>query len=271
MRLIIPAAGSGIRLGGGGNPMPKLLVPISGRPIVSHLLRMVSATGAFSQIVIILGPYYESVLQTIQDLTSSIRWQTRTDIICIRNSRHRATNNIYSLYLARDYLEGDILVHDSDVLVDPSLIIRLISKSAGDTCRVLLDRISPIPEAETKAVVDTSDRVTQFGEDVTSNMADGRYVGVCSLTSRASDAFRREVVTLVQQDEMNVFYTSAIKTLAGGGTVQAVWAEGLPWFEIDTLEDLRSIGSKGEEITRKITTLRGGQAARFMSSEGNDT
>jgi hypothetical protein len=90
--------------------------------MISHLLRMASAIGLFSQIVIILGPYYQNVLQTMRDIATGVEWQSETDIVCIKNPQFDTTNNIYSLHLVRNYLNGDVVIHNNDVLVAPCVL-----------------------------------------------------------------------------------------------------------------------------------------------------
>jgi len=270
MRLVVPAAGRGMRLAGSDNPLPKLLIPILGRPLISHLLRMASATGLFSEVVIILGPWFETVAETIQDLASHIKWQSATEILCIENPKFELTNNVYSLYLARDYLEGEVVVHNSDVLVAPPLLTRLGSGIQGKA-RVLVERMSPVPEGETKVVVDSVDQVTDIAEAIESDKPSGRYVGVSAFDSSACEVFRDAVVSLVEHEEVGVFYTKALRMLAMRRPLNAVWTAGLPWFEIDTIEDLRAIGPSAREIVQQIKVPTTGRFCQVRSAKENRT
>jgi len=265
MRLIIPAAGMGIRLAGAAH-LPKLLVPLQGRPLISHILRIASATGLFSQAVIVLGPYYEAVLDTIKGLVSRVEWQTDMEVVCIRNSKFETTNNVYSLYLAREYLEGNIVIHNCDVLVSPESFARLASKNDASTAWVLAERMSPVPQEETKIVASSYDKVTEFGEEINSNVGQGRYVGVCSFSSGASHVFRNEIETIFERGELGVFYTKAIRALARRDMLRVLWTEGLPWLEIDTLEDLQLNAPKFNEIVSRIH-VSAGTTARLRSVE----
>jgi len=254
MRLIIPAAGVGVRFAGTGGPLPKCLIPISGRPIISHLFRMASATGLFSQIVIILGPYYETVLETIQGLASSISWTSKTEILCLRNRDFARTNSIYSIYLARDFLEGDVLIHDSDVLVAHPLFETVATKRVPNSAWVLAEKMPSIPEDETKVVTNSDDQVIQIGErDIPSKTAQGRFIGLSHFSSGATELFRDEIMSLVGRGVIGTYYTAAIKLLAEHKMLFTVWSDGRPWFEIDTLDDLRSLDPEAkEQITQQI-------------------
>jgi choline kinase len=262
MRLIIPAAGSGIRFAGAENRLPKLLIPIAGRPIISHILRMASSVGQFSEIIIILGPFFEETVQTIRELASGILWKMDTEILCIANPHFETTNNIYSMYLAGRYLEGNVIVHNSDVLVAPTLFARLISIDSSVDAWAVADNQVPIPEVETKIIADTSGKIIQFGEQVSSKVAHGRYVGVTRFDSDTCRLFRHEIAALVGKGEVTCWYTKAMASLSKIGRLNAMWANGQLWCEIDTMEDFIRIGSRAREIAGQITGLDTGKLAR---------
>jgi choline kinase len=262
MRLVIPAAGSGIRFAGADNPLPKLLIPIAGRPIISHILRLASSVGQFSEIIIILGPFFDDVVQTIRELASGIRWETDTEIICVANPSFETTNNIYSLYLARQYLEGNLIIHNSDVLVAPALFTRLFSLGDSLNAWILADNAAPIPETETKFVADTSGKIVQFGEHISSEIAHGRYIGATRFDANTSHLFRREVSSLVERGEVSCWYTRAMAKLADLGMLHASWSDGQPWCEIDTIEDYARMGSRAKAIASQIVGLGAGKPAK---------
>lgn len=63
------------------------------------------------------------------------------------------------------------------------------------------------------------------------------------------------MVSLVKDGEVGVFYTKALRMLAIRGLLDVVWTTGLPWFEIDTIEDLRAIGPSAREIAHQFKVL----------------
>jgi choline kinase len=271
MKLIVPAAGVGVRFAGTAGPLPKCLIPISGRPIISYLLRMASASSIISQIIIILGPYYDAVQETIQDLASSIRWKSATEILCVKNPDFAKTNSIYSIYLARDFLEGNFLVQDSDVLVAPQLFVNLAAKKGRNIAWALAERMQSIPEEETKVVTDQNDQVIQFGEtEISSEIAHGRFIGLSNFRSGASEVFRDEVISLVKAGMIGTYYTMAMKALSTRKMLHTLWTNGQPWFEIDTLDDLKSIDPNAKEaIIRQISPSKNEKMKATVKSLGD--
>ena len=252
MRLIIPAAGAGIRLAGStSDPFPKLLIPMHGRPLISHMLRIASSVGSFSDVVIILGPEYEKVAQTVREVASSIKWKSSTTITFLNNPRFLETNNIYSLYLAREFLEGDVILHDGDVLISPSTFEKLLSDIRGDEALALIDRTKPIPMEETK-IKTQEDQIVEFGEHIQSEAAEGRYVGVCRFTFATSSMLREEIESMINRRELNVFYTKAVNYVASHAILKPVWTDKAPWLEIDTWDDLKAAGPAARQIIEAI-------------------
>ena len=216
---------------------------------------MASASSLISQIIIILGPYYDAVLETIQDLASSIRWKSATEIICLKNPDFAKTNSIYSIYLARDFLEGNFLIQDSDVLVAPQLFVSLAAKKGRNIAWALAERMQSIPEEETKIVMDQKDQVIQFGErEIPSEIAHGRFIGITNFRSGASEFFKDEISSLVKRGIIGTYYTTAMKALSKRKMLHTVWTNDQPWFEIDTLDDLKSIDPNARQVITQQTS-----------------
>ena len=264
MKLIIPAAGVGIRLAGSmDNPFPKLLIPLQGRPLISHLLRIASCVGPFSDVVLILGPEYERVTETVRDLATGVKWTSKTTITCIRNPKYSETNSIYSVWLAREFLQGDVVLHDGDVLITPSAFKRLVSSASGNDASTLIDTSTPVPMEETKIRM-SQDRIIAFNESIASDAAKGRYVGVTRFTPTTSTLLKQQINSLVQQGDVKVYYTKAIDRLTADINLKPVWTDEASWLEIDTLEDLRAAGNRARQIIDEIRSENQGTPANFV-------
>jgi bifunctional UDP-N-acetylglucosamine pyrophosphorylase/glucosamine-1-phosphate N-acetyltransferase len=64
MRIVILAGGKGTRM---GQPFPKALTPVSGRPILEHLLDTISESGIDSRPVVVIGHQGEQIKEAIGD------------------------------------------------------------------------------------------------------------------------------------------------------------------------------------------------------------
>ena len=261
MRLIIPAAGLGIRLSGStDNPFPKLLIPMHGRPLISHLLRIASSVGSFSEVVLILGPDYDRITETVRDLSAGIKWNSKTRIICLRNPQYLVTNNIYSLFVVREFLDGEVVIHNSDVLIAPSAFRKLLAAVGENDAWVLVTKLAQISQEETKITL-VEDQIADFGEHISQETAQGMYVGVSRFSPPASRMLRDAIESLIERRELNVFYTKAINHLAAQRLLKPVWTDEASWLEIDTWEDLKAVGERARQIIEETKAVDHGITA----------
>jgi choline kinase len=93
MHALILAAGRGSRL---AESKPKCLVEVGGRPLVSHQLEAAKAAGA-RRVTLVTGHEHELVRAAVGD-TAEI----------VRNARYAETSSLYSFWLARRRVHGDV-------------------------------------------------------------------------------------------------------------------------------------------------------------------
>src|SRR5262245_6712280 len=115
MRAIILAAGLGSRLGSKGNGQPKALLRIGDGSIIEHQLEMLSSEGV-GPIIVVVGHGADEVRKVLGE---SVEY--------VVNERPGETNSLYSLWLAREWLKGDVVLLNSDLLFDPSILKNLLA------------------------------------------------------------------------------------------------------------------------------------------------
>ena len=109
---LILAAGRGLRL---RLSSPKCLVDVGGRSLLHHQLDALERAG-IDRVTMVLG--YEH--QQVEDAAEG-----RTEVVL--NERYADTNSLYSFWLARGAVEGDLLVLNGDVLFAPELLRDLLA------------------------------------------------------------------------------------------------------------------------------------------------
>ena len=100
MQAIILAAGMGKRLGELTKGNTKCMVEVGGETLIARLLRQLDKQH-LSKIVLVVG--YKA--QELKNYLATI--QIQTPIEFVENIVYDQTNNIYSLYLAKDYLVAE--------------------------------------------------------------------------------------------------------------------------------------------------------------------
>jgi histidinol-phosphate/aromatic aminotransferase/cobyric acid decarboxylase-like protein/choline kinase len=120
MQAVILAAGMGNRLGKYTQNNTKCMLPINGHTLIERALDAINDS-EISKCIIVVGYQKENLMRFIGDKYKNI------EIIYVANDIYNRTNNIYSLYLAKDYLQDDdTLLLESDLIFEPRLIREML-------------------------------------------------------------------------------------------------------------------------------------------------
>ncbi len=126
MQAIILAAGMGRRLKALTSNNTKCMVKVNGVTMIERMLGQIERQKV-SRIVIVVGYKGDKLKNFIEGLDIA------TPIEFIENSIYDKTNNIYSLYLARDKMkEEDTLLFESDIVFEDSILDELINDPRKD-------------------------------------------------------------------------------------------------------------------------------------------
>jgi len=110
LKTIILAAGSGTRLMPLTENIPKCLVEVGEISILSNTLNCLNKNG-IEECVIVVGHHAEKVVGCIGDEFKDIK------ITYVENKIFEKTSNIYSLWLAKLYLNDDVLLIEGDIFL----------------------------------------------------------------------------------------------------------------------------------------------------------
>ncbi len=121
MQALILAAGMGRRLGELTRSNTKCMVEVHGKSLIIRMLEQLSEL-PINRIVLVIGYEGKKVRDLVGDSFKSV------PVVYIENPIYESTNNIYSLYLAKDYLlEDDTILLESDLIIDSRILIDLIN------------------------------------------------------------------------------------------------------------------------------------------------
>jgi histidinol-phosphate/aromatic aminotransferase/cobyric acid decarboxylase-like protein/choline kinase len=120
MQAIILAAGMGKRLGKYTQDGTKCMVQVDGVSLIERALGALSSA-SITRVVLVVGFRAERLRTFLDGKFPSL------EIVYVTNELYATTNNIYSLWLAREYLASDdCLLLESDIIFDPSILEELI-------------------------------------------------------------------------------------------------------------------------------------------------
>lgn len=145
MKALILNSGLGKRMGKYTENSPKCMVPLyAENTIVSRQIGMLKQND-ITEIIMTTGPFEDKLKKHISDMHPDV------NITFVNNPIFDKTNYIYSIYLAKQYLEDDIVLMHGDLVFDETVLKDVIDSEFSCMC---VSSTLPLPEKDFKAVVE---------------------------------------------------------------------------------------------------------------------
>jgi L-glutamine-phosphate cytidylyltransferase len=231
MKAIILAAGQGTRIRATHGEQPKCLITVNrdnwtilDQHIHSSLIAGVTDVG------IVVG--YEKD-QIIRHVTK--RWGSLNHYTFIENPRFAETNNIYSLWLGRDWLKSDSFVaFNADVALHSEILPRALA--SGTPITMIVDRAW---RDETMKVVIRGNRIVRMSKQITPQEFSATYIGITVFDGSVVDRLFGKLDRLIRDGNNQAFFNAGVELLIEEGVwVGYTETGGRPWAEIDDAGDL---------------------------------
>src|SRR3989339_391024 len=123
---IILVAGVGSRLRPLTNDMPKTLTEVNGRTILTTILENLANNG-IKNVAIAVGYCGDEIKLVVGQQYKGMR------ITYIENQIYEQTNSMYSLWLAKDFLQDGCLIIEGDVIAEEEIVRRALN-SGEQSC-----------------------------------------------------------------------------------------------------------------------------------------
>jgi len=230
MKAVILAAGQGTRIRSVHGEHPKCLIEVDNTTILDHQLEALSVAG-IDDVAIVVGYEKEQIIKHVESRRPNITQRIRF----FENPAFAITNNIYSLWLALEWLRGDsFVVLNADVIFDPEILCEAVRPSASISMIV-----DPLWRDETMKVVVEGDRVIRMNKKISREEFSGTYIGITIFSEAIQDRFFRTMNELISAGQVNEFFNVAVQKLANEGIwVGYTSTDALAWAEIDDPLDL---------------------------------
>jgi L-glutamine-phosphate cytidylyltransferase len=232
MKALILAAGRGTRIRSVHGERPKCLIGLNdnGDTILDQQIGNLLSAGV-SDIGIVVGYEMEQIL----DHVWTRHYGCLRRIRFFSNPRFAETNNIYSLWLARDWLKGDSFVClNADVVFDARVLT--VALNSRRPIRMIVD---PEWRDETMKVIVREGKIVRMSKGIPKEECSGTYLGITAFSAAIHSLFFRNVEALIESGRVNDFFNTAVQQLADEGVhVSPSPTSGLPWAEIDDPGDL---------------------------------
>ncbi len=265
MQAIILAAGMGRRLKELTEHNTKCMVKVDGVTLIDRMLHQIEEQH-LSRIVVVVGYEGQKLIDYIETL------DIKTPIVFINNPIYDKTNNIYSLFLAKDYLcEDDTLLFESDLIFEDSLITSLLDDPTETL--VLVDKYQSWMDG-------TCVKLTE-GDDIEAFIDGGgsfhfyeidKYFKTVNIYKFSKDFSNTYYVPFLEAYSKalgnNEYYEQVLKviTMLNEPKIKAKRLDGQKWYEIDDAQDLdiaETLFSSNKEKKVKLLQSRYGGYWRY--------
>jgi histidinol-phosphate/aromatic aminotransferase/cobyric acid decarboxylase-like protein len=216
--------------------VPKCLVEVDGELILLRALRTLAAQGV-SEVVIVVGHKADVIRSRVGARFAGL------EIRYVDAPRYATTNNICSLWDAREFCDEDVLLLEGDVVFDDDVVARLL-RQPGSSMAVASHRRGL---SGTVVRLDGDGRVDAFvlgaeqGDDF--DPADAfKTVNIYLLRGALlRDQILPELCRQVERGQVHEYYESVLRDLVADGSIDdlvGVDVSASRWYEVDDHRDL---------------------------------
>ena len=202
MRAFIFNSGSGTRMQPLTLDNPKALVHLHNFETILHRQIRILRHVGIQEFVITTGPFakqIEAIAKSYPDLT----------FYFVANPDYATTNSIYSMYLAKDYLNQDCLMMHGDLVFTRRLVEKLLSDPRKDLACINTTLPQPLKDFKGRMKEGKLQQisVTIFDEDCYA------FQPLYKLSKSTLQAWNQEVAKMVQNQEVKVYAENALNKI----------------------------------------------------------
>jgi len=225
---LLLAAGTGSRLRPLTLDAPKCLTEVGGKPILGRLLENLRAQG-INRLVVVTGYLDNRVREFLQKNATDMQ------IDYVYNPVYQTTNNIYSLWLARQIIQEPFLLVESDLVFEESMLEGMLTPD-----KIAISNILPWMNGTT-VELNTQKGVTAF--HVERGVNDKPKYKTVNIYSLSLQSWQRVIARLdryIADQRVGKYYEAVFAEMVADNTLsfEAVFFKEDCWYEIDTIEDL---------------------------------
>lgn len=231
MRALILNSGMGKRMGSLTSDQPKCMIEIGdGETILSRQLKILYEVG-IEEIIMTTGFMNDVLEHYCRSLGMDLNY---TFVV---NNRYDETNYIYSIYLAREYLQDDVLMLHGDLVFDMSVLQDLLS--CESSC-MAISTMLPLPAKDFKAVVDNG-LIVKVGVEFSTNAYAAQPL--YKLNWMDWSIWLDRIISYCENGQASVYAEKALNDVAGQCCIKPVDFQDRLCTEIDNPEDLDRVRS----------------------------
>jgi len=226
---LLLAAGTGSRLFPLTKSSPKCLTLVNEKSILERLVNNLKKQG-FKRLVIVTGHKKECIMEFLESNSKGLT------IEFVYSPLYQSTNNIYSLWMARNIIKEPFVLFESDLVLNSSLLNEMVFPD-----RMAVAKMQPWLNGTTVSV-NKMNQVTQFQKGTTETYTDIRLktVNIYSFSLTSWQAVVKKLNQYISEGSVNCYYETVLSEMVDNKSItfESVSFDHKSWYEIDTLFDL---------------------------------
>lgn len=236
MQGLMLAAGMGKRLAEYTNNNTKCMLKIGETTLLERAINTLKKVG-INKLIIVVGYKGENVKKFVKENIKDF------EVVFIDNPDYENSNNIYSLYLAKKYLEmDDTILLESDLIYEEKLIQELVNNKNNN--------VAVVAKYEdwmdgTVVTIDTEERITEFiTKKEIKQENTNEYYKTVNIYKMSKEFCIKEYIPFleayIKAYGVNEYYELVLKAITYINKTQivAMPIKNIKWYEIDNSYDL---------------------------------
>ena len=263
MKAIILAAGQGKRLLPLTQDTPKTLLNISGTTILEY--QLVTLASCNVKEVVLVGGFRVDKLKDYAERYIALHGLD-LKLKVINNKDYAITNNLYSLWLAKDEMTSDFLVINGDNVFDRRAIVKMIQQK--DITAAVAIHKNPSYDDEDMKVRIVGSNVVEISKGIDNLAASGESIGLRLFRGKGVAAFKYAMdLAMIEDIKRNAFFVRAIQHMIDmGHNVGFVEVTEYKYGELDFFEDLKSLEIEMSGMMKQTIKMHTNPASLYAIS-----
>lgn len=236
MQALMLAAGMGRRMGKYTEKITKCMINVGGRTLLDRTVESLREAG-IQKLVMVVGWESEKLIDYVQQYIRGIE----VEFVC--NEDYAQTNNIYSLYLAREQLaRDDTILLESDLVYDTTLIQKVVN--CPDENLVVVAKYEHWMDGMV-TTINVNGMIDEFIEKKNFTFHDvSNYYKTVNIYKLSRQFLCGQYIPFleayIKAYGKNQYYEMVLKAIAhlANAQLKAYVLEDIRWYEIDNAQDL---------------------------------
>ncbi len=230
MKALLLNSGLGSRMGELTANMPKTMIEINKtQTIIARQLSQLKKAG-INDIVITTGPFEDVLKEYVMRLFPEMNFTF------VRNDIYDKTNYIYSIYLAREYLDDDIIMLHGDLVFEDGIIEKML-KCADSLVTVSFS--ANLPEKDFKGVIDKTNIISKIGIEYFDQAV--ALQPLYKLNRADWRVWLNNIIRFCEKDDVRCYAEKALNEITDEIKLLAFDCGDKLCNEIDNIDDLKYI------------------------------